>query len=147
LRRVPAGVRERPRVLGAQLAAADVSVARAGDKAVYLPHAIAVGAESVVNRAYCLDGLHGRGYRYPQRRGGPPSVRMAVPEWLLPGWRVPHAWIALGDRLLVSTVHAPSILSELRGTPTFVVLCQPSSKHGRQGRFVVAGTGLLWPWT
>lgn len=130
-----------------RLAAADVSVARAGHKAVYLPHAIAVGAESVVNRAYCLDGLHGRGYRYPQRRGGPPSVRMAVPEWLLPGWRVPHAWIALGDRLLVSTVHAPSILSELRGTPTFVVLCHPSSKHGRQGRFAVAGTGLLWPWT
>lgn len=117
-----------------RLAAADVSVARAGHKAVYLPHAIAVGAESVVNRAYCLDGLHGRGYRYPQRRGGPPSVRMAVPEWLLPGWRVPHAWIALGDRLLVSTVHAPSILSELRGTPTFMVLCHPSSKHGRHAR-------------
>lgn len=72
------------------------------------------------------------GYRYPQRRGGPPHVRTALPEWLLPGRRVPHAWMALEDRLLVSTAHVPSILSALRNTPTFVVLSHPSSKDGWQ---------------
>lgn len=44
-----------------RLAAADAVIARAGHKAVYLPHAIAAGPESVVNGTYCLGGLHGKG--------------------------------------------------------------------------------------
>lgn len=85
------------------------------------------------------------GYRYPRRQSGPPRLTIAAPEWLTVGRRVPHAWMALNDQVLVSTVHLPCIASDLSKTPSFVVLCHPSSHadwrsllQSRQGWSVIA---------
>lgn len=44
-----------------RLAGADAAIAWTGYSAVYVPHTIVAGAETVVNGTYCLGGLHGKG--------------------------------------------------------------------------------------